>query len=382
MKTRILESIDQCPPSLWDSLFESKYPFLRHSFLSLLESSGSVCAETGWTPKHLLLESNDKIIAAMPLYLKHHSWGEYVFDHSWADAYAQHGVPYYPKLISAIPFTPSTGPRIGILPNIDSQLVAKKILASIKLLAEECGASGWHLLFPQQELAQTLVPELAMQRTGVQYHWHNDHYVNFDDFIGTLTSRKRKNLLKERRLANEQLHITRLVGAEITPIWWEFMHAMYQQTYSKRNGTNGYLTKDFFQNLGNAIGNQAMMCVAEGRDEKAGEKVAAALFFFDNNNLYGRYWGCQKEFEFLHFELCYHQGIEFAIEKNLFCFDAGAQGEHKISRGFKPVEVHSSHWIRHSGFAEAIQKFLDQEDKHTKDYIAHASKRLPYKKAL
>ena len=224
----------------------------------------------------------------MPLYLKQHSWGEYVFDHSWADAYAQHGVPYYPKLISAIPFTPSTGPRIGILPNIDSQLVAKKILASIRLLAEECGASGWHLLFPQHELAQTLVPELAMQRTGVQYHWHNDHYVNFDDFIGTLTSRKRKNLLKERRLANEQLHITRLVGAEITPIWWEFMHAMYQQTYSKRNGTNGYLTKDFFQNLGNAIGNQAMMCVAEGRDEKTDEEVAAARFISDNNDPDGR----------------------------------------------------------------------------------------------
>jgi|TARA_B110000503_G_scaffold123036_1_gene188269 uncharacterized protein len=341
-----------------------------------------VCAETGWIPKHLLLESNDKIIAAMPLYLKYHSWGEYVFDHSWAAAYAQHGVPYYPKLVSAIPFTPSTGPRIGMLPNVDSRLVTKKILSSIKLFAEEWGASGWHLLFPQHELAQALIPELAMQRTGVQYHWNNENYANFDAFVRTFTSRKRKNLLKERRLANEKLQITRLVGAEITPVWWEFMHAMYQQTYSKRNGTNGYLTRNFFQNLGNTIGAQAMLCIAEERDKKAGGKIAAALFFFDNNTLYGRYWGCQKEYEFLHFELCYYQGIEFAIEKNLFYFDAGAQGEHKISRGFKPVEVHSSHWIRHPGFAEAIQAVLDQENRHTKDYIVCASDNLPYKTVL
>jgi len=378
LEFKVLESIDQCPASLWDSLFESNYPFLKHSFLSLLESSGSVCEKTGWVPKHLLLESNDKTIAALPLYLKYHSLGEYVFDHSWADAYNHHGIPYYPKLVSAIPFTPVGGPRIGIAPNADIQQVTIKLLETLKLLSNEWGASGWHLLFPEYGLAQSLAPQLAMQRTGVQYHWINANYVNFDDFVSNFSSRKRKNLLKERRFANEKFHITRLVGAEITPIWWEFMHSMYQRTYAKRNGTEGYLTKDFFQHLGSTIGSQAMMCIAETKDGQ-NEKKAAALFFFDDQTLYGRYWGCQQEYDFLHFELCYHQGIEHAIENNLSYFNAGAQGEHKISRGFKPVEVYSSHWIKNPDFAEAIQRFLNQESTQVKEYIKLSSKKLPYK---
>ena len=381
MDVRVLDAINQCTPSQWDTLFDTKYPFLRHSFLSLLESSGSVCAGTGWEPKHILLEQDGQPIAAMPLYLKHHSWGEYVFDHSWADAYHDHGLAYYPKLVTAIPFTPATGPRIGLAPGIDSKILIPQLLETTQNLAKQWGASSWHLLFPEPELALALKTQKVMQRTGVQYHWNNANYGNFDDFIDTFSSRKRKNILRERRTAHQSLQIKRLVGAQITPDWWEFIHVMYQRTYLKRSGTAGYLTENFFQNLGSAMGNQVMMCVAEGQGEgkEGNHKAAAALFFHDDQTLYGRYWGCQQEYDFLHFELCYYQGIEFSIEQQLSRFDAGAQGEHKIKRGFKPVETYSSHWINHSGFTEVIQRFLNQETRHMKQYISEACELLPYK---
>lgn len=379
MEIKILESIDQCSSSLWDSLFDSDYPFLKHNFISLLESSGSVCEATGWIPKHLLLESDGITVAAIPLYLKYHSYGEYVFDQSWADAYSQHGIPYYPKLVSAIPFTPVAGPRIGIAKGFDREKITKELLEKIKLIADKFGASSWHLLFPEYKLMHSLIPRSAMRRVGVQYHWKNDNYINFDDFIITFASRKRKNLLKERRKAKENLSIFRLVGNEITPSWWEYMYTVYQQTYLKRNGTDGYLTRKFFEGLGSAMGSQVMLSVAEGQGDKAGVKVAASLFFFDDNSLYGRYWGCHQEYDFLHFELCYHQGIEHAIEKKLSVFNAGAQGEHKISRGFIPVEVYSSHWIKHPEFSKAINAFLEQESVHIKEYISLASKKSPYK---
>lgn len=379
MEIKILESIDQCSSSLWDSLFDSDYPFLKHNFISLLESSGSVCEATGWIPKHLLLESDGITVAAIPLYLKYHSYGEYVFDQSWADAYSQHGIPYYPKLVSAIPFTPVAGPRIGIAKGFDREKITKELLEKIKLIADKFGASSWHLLFPEYKLMHSLIPRSAMRRVGVQYHWKNDNYINFDDFIITFASRKRKNLLKERRKAKENLNIFRLVGNEITPSWWEYMYTVYQQTYLKRNGTDGYLTRKFFEGLGSAMGSQVMLSVAEGQGDKAGVKVAASLFFFDDNSLYGRYWGCHQEYDFLHFELCYHQGIEHAIEKKLSVFNAGAQGEHKISRGFIPVEVYSSHWIKHPEFSKAINAFLEQESVHIKEYISLASKKSPYK---
>ena len=379
MEIKILQSIDECSSKIWDSLFSSNYPFLKHGFISLLESSGSVSDATGWTPKHILLEQDGSPIAAMPLYLKNHSSGEYVFDHSWANAYHQHGIKYYPKLVTAIPFTPVTGPRIGVADGINPDLIEQVLLKNIQSLAKKWGASSWHILFPRYELLSSIFSQSLMKRVGVQFHWKNNNYRNFDDFISTFASRKRKNLLKERRKSTKNINITRLIGEEITPDWWEFMCSMYHQTYLKRNGTNGYLTQKFFEDIGSILGSQIMLSIAEGRGRNAGEKIAAALFFFDDNGLYGRYWGCNAEYEFLHFELCYHQGIEFAIEKNLSYFDAGAQGEHKISRGFVPIEVYSSHWIKHPDFSDAIQKFLGQEEIHIKEYIDLASKKLPYK---
>lgn len=376
MDIQVLSCIDECQPTHWDSLFDSSYPFVQHRFLSLLESSGSVCANTGWEPKHLLIMENGKPIAVMPMYLKQHSWGEYVFDHSWADAYYNHGLDYYPKLVTSIPFTPARGPRLGIAPEIERTTFFPELLEAIQNYAAQWNASSWHLLFPETSLVGLLQHPNIMQRTGAQYHWINANYDNFEDFIGTLASRKRKNILKERRSANQKLNIKRLENKDITPDWWEFFHIMYQRTYIKRNGTGGYLTENFFQNLGNTMGDQVMMCVAE---EENGTKVAAALFFFDNETLYGRYWGCLKEYDFLHFELCYYQGIEFAIQRQLSRFDAGAQGEHKIKRGFQPIETHSLHWINHPDFSDAIQRFLDQETCHIKQYISQACELLPYK---
>ena len=381
MDIQVLNHIDECPPEQWDSLFESNYPFIQHRFLSLLESSGSVCADTGWEPKHLLILQNGNPIAAMPMYLKQHSWGEYVFDHAWADAYYNHGLDYFPKLVTSIPFTPAMGPRLGIASNIDKSAFFPELVQAFQQFAVQWNISSWHLLFPENSLVSEFQqlkaqPLKIMKRTGVQYHWMNANYNNFEDFTCTLASRKRKNILKERRCANQKLTIKRLENKEITPDWWEFFHIMYQRTYIKRNGTGGYLTENFFQYLGEIMGDQIMMSVAEEED---GTKVAAALFFFDNNTLYGRYWGCLKEYDFLHFELCYYQGIEYAIQHQLSRFDAGAQGEHKIKRGFKPIETYSLHWIHHPDFAHAIQSFLNQETDHIKEYISQSCELLPYK---
>lgn len=377
--TRILKGIDQCDSADWDNLFNSDYPFLKHRFLSILESSGSVCAKTGWEPRHLLLEQDEKLVAALPLYLKHHSWGEYVFDHAWADAYHNNGFTYYPKLLTAIPFTPTSGQRIGIAAEQKIEELMPHLMYAIQSLANEWDISGWHLLFPEPNTADQLQKLGAMQRIGIQYHWHNDHYQSFDDFVSTLTSRKRKNILRERRIAGQELQIKRLVGQQITAEWWDFFHVMYHRTYLKRSGYGGYLTEDFFKHLGDALNDQIMMCVAEQPGEESNQKVAAALFFFDSNRLYGRYWGCLQEYDFLHFELCYYQGIEFAIEHNLTLFDAGAQGEHKIKRGFKPIKTYSSHWIKHPEFAKAIQHFLNQEIPHINTSISQACELLPYK---
>ncbi|MDX2350430.1 MAG: peptidogalycan biosysnthesis protein, partial [Porticoccus sp.] len=267
IETRILQSIDDCASTQWDGLFADDYPFLQHRFLSLLESSGSVCAKTGWEPRHLLLEQDGKPIAALPLYLKNHSWGEYVFDWSWADAYQHNGFDYYPILLSAVPFTPATGPRLGLASGIEPSNVLPSLFNTIQEMAEHNNLSSWHLLFPNQlfpnQQLTTLKGAGVMQRTGVQYHWVNADYTTFSDFTDTFSSRKRKNLNRERRsVAQQQLNIQRLTGENITPDWWEFFYLMYQRTYLKRNGTGGYLTEAFFQQLGQVMGDQLMMAVA------------------------------------------------------------------------------------------------------------------------
>lgn len=373
---RLLDSIDQCDPELWDSLFNSSYPFLKHRFLSLLERSGSVSEMTGWQPSHLLLTDQEQVVAAMPLYLKSHSWGEYVFDWSWAEAYEQKLVSYYPKLLSAVPFTPAIGPRLGLAHGRTLDEVAPQLLNQLQLLARKRHISGWHLLFPEPPLIDALKRAGCITRSTIQYLWENRGYASFDDFLDALASRKRKGINRERsEVRHLGLQVRRLCDEEITPEWWSFFCQVYRNTYLKHSGNQGYLTQAFFQKLGETMRGQVMLAVAE----RGEQKIAAALFFHDDENLYGRYWGCVEEHDYLHFELCYYQGIEFAIERKLPRFDAGAQGEHKVRRGFVPREILSVHWIKHPEFSSAISRYVAAERRYVLDYIQEACGQLPYK---
>lgn len=352
----------------------ARVPFLEPAFLDLLERCGCVSATTGWQPHHLLLEDSDAL-TLLPLYLKNHSMGEYVFDWAWADAYQRHGLRYYPKLLTAIPFTPATGPR---LLGDESDRRVDLIVERVTEEAQRLGVSSWHVLFPPEVLAGQLEERGLLRRRGVQYHWFNSGYRDFDDFLARMTSRRRKSIARERRKVSEQgLEIERLHGAEISADLWALFYTFYSDTYLKRNGSLGYLNESFFTALTDTLGDRVMLvCARHG-----GRIVAAGLFFHDDDTLYGRYWGCRDEYDFLHFEVCYYQGIEFAIEKGLQRFDAGAQGEHKLLRGFEPVETCSLHWIAHPSFASAIEDFLNQESKMVARHLQQAREVLPFRKA-
>jgi len=352
------------------------YPFLRPEFLQALEQSGSACEATGWMPIHLSLKQTQQDAPAlMPLYLKDHSMGEYVFDWAWANAYHQNGLDYYPKLVTSIPFTPSTGPRVATkkaLSKEDSGHLIDEVLA----VADETGASSWHFLFPNAEQLALFNDPRLLQRSGVQYHWHNRGYNDFDDFLGSMNSRKRKMVRKERAdIIKQGLRVSIEVGADISSDIWRLFYQLYERTYIKRNGSRGYLTEDFFTRTAATMPEQIAMAVA-WLDE---QPVACALYFFDSQTLYGRYWGSLDEFPYLHFELCYYSGIEFAISRGLQRYDAGAQGEHKIVRGFEPIETHSLHWIHHPQFRDAIARFLKEEKSAIARHIAQASQMLPYR---
>jgi hypothetical protein len=355
------------------------FPFLKPAFLQALVDSGSVGPNTGWLPDHITIEKNNRTQAFMPTYLKDHSWGEYVFDWAWANAYQSNGLDYYPKLVSAIPFSPVSGPKAEFAHGLDHGELSQQLIEKAIARAVELDASSWHLLFPDnQTLLNFNHPEL-MDRSGVQFHWFNRNYQCFDDFLATFVSRKRKMVRKERRRITEQnIDIKVFEGAEINRDLWTFFYRLYQNTYLKRSGSGGYLTAEFFVRLGETLADNLAMAVAT----KDGERIACALYFHDANTLYGRYWGCVREYEYLHFELCYYQGIDYAIANQLQKFDAGAQGEHKILRGFEPVETHSLHWIKHPDFARAISRFLDQEKSSNKAYIVSASSVLPYKQDI
>ncbi len=356
------------------------YPFLTPAFLDALEGSGCVGTGSGWQPHHLRIAGPRGEQAFMPLYLKSHSWGEYVFDWGWADAYRRHGLPYYPKLLSAIPFTPATGPRIRFAAGVDQQALTAELAHQAIQLAREQGASSWHILFPDSEhlaLLAALEDPSLMLRNGVQFHWFNGAYEDFEHFLAALSSRKRKMIRRERRQVAEQGFAIEMVpGEAIDGALWEFFYRLYQRTYLKRSGGTGYLNRDFFMALGEALPRQVTMAVAR----RGTAPVAAALFFHDDHTLYGRYWGCEREYDFLHFELCYYRGIDFAIERGLKKFDAGAQGEHKILRGFTPVETHSLHWIAEPAFAEAVREFLARERHQVSGYREEAASLLPYRK--
>lgn len=375
MKVERLDAIADVPPAQWNALNHGDCPFLRHEFLHALEQSGSVCADTGWQVAHLIIRQRDhQLCAAMPLYIKSHSYGEYVFDWSWANAYHQAGREYYPKLLSAIPFSPVTSDRLLLATTADREEVCAKMNEAALSLAEDIGASSWHILFPGADEQRRWADQGLLPRTAVQYHWFNDGFECFDDFLKACSSRKRKTLRKERNRVSEQgISLQRIAGEEITDAQWQEFYQFYHYTYMKRGGT-GYLNQAFFDAIRQSMPEHLLLV----RAEKAGKGVGSALCFFDEQTLYGRYWGCGEEYECLHFEACYYQGIEFCIERGLQRFDPGAQGEHKIARGFIPVFTHSNHWLAEEDFEHAVSRFLKEETEHLLEYRKEACGRLPF----
>jgi uncharacterized protein len=373
---RFIKSLSGISALDWNALCPADYPFVRYEFLSALEISESVCVEKGWQPQHLIVEENNQLIAAMPLYLKNHSYGEYVFDWAWADAYKRHGMNYYPKLICSIPFTPCTGTRLLLLDQNRQSALLVPIIDAIKKQIVLLNASSFHCLFLEESLSKQFVESSLMQRIGCQFHWFNQGYEHWNDFVERMNSRKRKNINKERRnVVAQNIHFLVQEGVDTCLSDWQLFYQFYSNTYVKRSGHKGYLTKAFFELLYKTFSRAALFVFAKHQDRT----IAAALYFKDAKTIYGRYWGCLEEYDFLHFETCYYQGIEYAINNKLQRFDGGAQGEHKIQRGFEPIITYSNHWLVHEEFGRAIENVVTQEALEVRNYCKDAQAYLPFK---
>ncbi|WP_448212166.1 GNAT family N-acetyltransferase [Colwellia sp. MEBiC06753] len=379
---QFVAAISEISVTKWRQCFPSGQPFTQYGYLLALEQSKSVCGETGWQPIHLeVLTDKQEIVAILPLYIKSHSYGEYLFDWSWADAYHQHGIDYYPKLVTAIPFTPVTGQRLGINQAFSQNTtdIISYITELLAVLAKQINAQTSQCLFIDNAGKKALTAQGWLGRSDIQYHWFNRNYQSFDDFLALFTARKRKNIIKERqKVIAQHITIERLLASDVTEQLWQQFYSFYCNTYLKRSGHHGYLTLEFFKQLTEVVPTQTLVIFAYHQ----GELVAGSLFFFDENTLYGRYWGCNQAFDFLHFELCYYQGIEYCIKRQLTSFNAGAQGQHKIKRGFEPVFIHGCYQIYHPSFNAAISQFLTKERHHNKGYYQAAKAALPYKAAI
>ena len=368
--SRVIETLSTVGSADWNALAGDN-PFVRHEFLSALEASGCVSEQTGWAPRHMTHWRKEQLVAAMPLYLKFHSYGEYVFDWAWADAYQRHGFPYYPKLLSAIPFSPVTGPRLlAKEPSLRTLL-----LQSALDLANE--GSSLHVLFPEDNEVEMLESGGMMIRRGVQFHWRNIGYKTFDEFLGTLSHDKRKKIKQERRKVSESgVRCIRIAGSDIRPDDWRFFNRCYRNTYHAHHSTP-YLNLEFFERIGTSMPENLMLVIAE----LDGVRIASTLNVFNGNTLYGRYWGATEHVPNLHFEACYYQAIEFCIEIGIALFEGGAQGEHKLARGFLPVQTRSFHWLKHEGFADAVERFLAREASGIDRYVDELSDRSPFKQS-
>jgi predicted N-acyltransferase len=369
-ESEIVAKIASCVGGLnataWDRLVGGD-PFLSHAFLSSLEDSNSVGRGTGWTPAPILVEEEGRLVAATPAYLKTHSQGEYVFDHGWADAWERAGGQYYPKLQVAVPFTPVPGPRL--LGNRPQQL-----LTAIEAVTVQNEISSAHITFIDDNGLAEAERRQWLIRDGIQYHWFNRGYASFDDFLASLKHSKRKSIRKERRDACEGLEIRALRGDEIGPSDWDAMWAFYQDTGSRKWG-RPYLTRAFFDLIGERIGDKVLLFLAY----RGSRRIAGALNFIGADTLYGRYWGCIEEVPFLHFELCYYRAVEWAIEQGLKCVQAGAQGEHKVARGYEPVVTKSAHFIPNRSFRDAVAQFLEAEREGVDAEVEWLRRDLPYR---
>ncbi len=366
---QVVDSLAGVDPQEWNAL-AGEQPCVRHEFLSALIDTGCAAARSGWLPQFLLLRRAGALAGAMPLFVKSHSYGEYVFDWAWADAHQRHGVQYYPKLLGAVPFTPVTGRRLLAQRTQDQELLADAALE----LAKQ--TSSLHLLFARADEVDVLSARGMMIRRTVQFHWKNDGYADFEAFLAKLTHARRKNIRQERRRMREAGVTFRwLEGAAIERRHWEFFNRCYRGTYAAHR-SSPYLSLEFFLRLGASLPQNVAMVMAE----KQSGPIAAAMFLMDSTSLYGRYWGAIGHLPLLHFECCYYQGIEYAIARGLKVFEGGAQGEHKIFRGLLPVEASSAHWLADPKFARAVEDFLEREGAGIARYVDELNEHSPFKK--
>lgn len=376
MQFEVVTAISTVTASEWDNLFNSDYPFCQYAFLAALEQGGSVGGDSGWLVQHLTLRHNAKLIAIMPAYIKLHSYGEYLFDWQFAKAYQQTGLNFYPKLINAIPFTPAEGPRFAIANGYDPAAVLAMFRQAIQQLVQRLSLSQFQSLYPNPS-QQTLYRQLGYQeRYDVQFQWFNRNYASFDDFLLALSSRKRKQIRQERaKVAKQEVVVKTLTASQLTAEFWQLFYQFYVTTYQKRSGNQGYLSQETFLLWGQTMTQELVVFAAEYQ----GEIVAASLCFYDKQHLYGRYWGCKTEFDRLHFECCYYAGIEYCIKHNLQMFDAGAQGEHKVQRGFEPVIRSGFYRFEPNALTSAINNYLVQEQAAVTDYYQQIKQQLPFK---
>ncbi|MEM8588518.1 MAG: GNAT family N-acetyltransferase [Pseudomonadota bacterium] len=371
------KTIDAVPAADWDRCAGDDNPFVSHAFLSVLEESGSVKAETGWLPQHLVLrDPAGQVVGCVPLYLKGHSYGEYIFDHGWADAFERAGGRYYPKLLSAIPFTPATGPRLLVADTADASFHRRALIQALQQVVEQTGVSTLHVNFPTEEEWKAFGSAGWLQRYGQQYHWVNDGYGTFDDFLNALSSRKRKNIRKERqRVRDAGVELVALQGDDLNEDHWDAFFHFYMDTGSRKWG-QPYLTRAFFSLLGEKLADRVVLIMAR----HDGDWIAGALNLVGSDAIYGRNWGCNSHFRFLHFEACYYQAIDYAIAHGLKTVEAGAQGEHKVQRGYLPTRTYSAHWIADPNFRAAIANFLEREGQMVDWEIASLSEATPFRR--
>lgn len=379
----VYQSLAEIDASQWNALLSDNNPFLRHEFLNGLELTECVSHEHGWQASHIAIysdESHASLLAAMPCYIKHHSYGEYIFDWSWADAYQRHGLQYYPKLSNAVPFTPATGERLLISPNhlhIKAELSAA-LLDKATGIAKQQKLSSFHSLFLSHDQASNFESNGCSIRHSSQFHWLNKAYKNFDDFLSGMSSKKRKNIKRERRRVLETgIQYRWLSGEELESNAVDLMYQFYSRTI-RYYGAQSYLNLAFFEHLAKHFNKQTMFLFADYGDKT----IAGGLYFKSDSTLYGRYWGALDNFHSVHFETCYYQAIQWCIDNKYQRFEAGAQGEHKLARGLEPTTTYSAHWIVHSEFRQAIDDFLNSEQQHIENYQANMQQHSPFKSDL
>jgi predicted N-acyltransferase len=371
--TRTHREIDSIDAAAWNALASGGVPFLRHEFLAALEHSGCVSPESGWTPCHVTVHAGLTLVGALPLYRKTHSWGEFVFDFSWAQAYARNGERYYPKLVSATPFTPAAGARLLLRPGTDPEPVRVALLDGA--LAGVPPASSLHVHFPTLPEARWLASQGFLERIDCQFHWQNRGYGDFEDFLAGFTAEKRKKARRERRrVAEAGIRFEMRIGGELDALEWQRVYRLHAGTFH-RHGNEPYLNPAFFAEISRTLPGQPQVLLAR----RGHELVATALFFRGADTLYGRYWGAAGDYHSLHFEACYHQGIEYCIREGLARFEPGTQGEHKLARGFSPTITYSAHRIADPRFAAAIGRYLDEERAAVRAYAADADQHVPFR---